>query len=653
MIPIELNKKELSKLEIAKEAEWLETNGLGGWSSSTVSGINTRRFHGLYVRSLAPPLKRYVFVSDLAEELFLDGEKIELNTNEYLGEEVHPKGYLKLERFEKGYFPKFIYSGKGFEIHKSILFIHDTNTLLLKYEVVRLSKKAEFLIRPFLNDRPAEHLTLDYIGIDVNEEAEKSALNLHFFNVDEKLRLDLKKSSYTSNPDWYNNFHFSEEKFRGYDYHEHLYSPGHFTKSIKEGDSFFLSLSEKRVSTPQKLWDAEILRREKLIEDTEGSSFAYESQLRLAADQFVVQRGKQKTILAGYPWFSDWGRDTMIALPGLCLTTGNYEDAKKIILAFADNIDQGMIPNRFVEGDEEKEYNTIDATLWFFNAIYQYCETSGDIKILKEGLLDKLYSILNYHINGTRYSIKVDQEDGLLHGGEEGVQLTWMDAKVGDWVVTPRIGKPVEINALWYNALCSFIELSDKVKSKLDLTLIKEIKEKIEAHFIKAYHREDGKGLYDNISKEGKDDSIRPNQLMALSLPFSLVNKKIAKEVLSICREDLLTPYGMRSLSPNHKDYVAKYFGSQLDRDGSYHQGTAWSWLIGPYLEAMLKFEGKKGQREVKDFLNSYDTHLSTAGIGMVSEIFDPTSPYTGRGCINQAWGVSELVRVLNLTDER
>ncbi len=653
MIPIELNRKELSKLEFVKEAEWLETNGLGGWSSSTVSGINTRRFHGLYVRSLAPPLKRYVLVSDLAEELVVEGEKIELNTNEYLGDNIHPQGYLNLERFEKGYFPKFIYSGKNFELHKSVLFVHDTNTLLIKYEVKRLKNKAEFLLRPFLNDRPAEHLTLDYKGIDVNEEVDKTALNLHYFNVDEKLRLNLDKGEFTSNPDWYNDFFFSEEDYRGYDSHEHLYSPGHFNKAIKEGDSFFFTLSEGKVKSPKKLWDAEISRREKLTESTEKSPFWYESHLRLAADQFVVQRGKQKTILAGYPWFSDWGRDTMIALPGLCLTTGNYTDAKKIILAFAENIDEGMIPNRFVEGDEEKEYNTIDATLWFFNAIYEYCKVSGDYDILKNNLIDKLYSILNYHINGTRYCIKADQEDGLLYGGEKGVQLTWMDAKVGDWVVTPRIGKPVEINALWYNALCVFLKLSTKIKSKLDVSSFKELKSKIGSNFIETYHRKDGKGLYDNVSAEGKDDSIRPNQLIALSLPFTLVNNKIAKEVLAVCREELLTPYGMRSLSPSHDDYIPKYFGGQLERDGAYHQGTAWGWLIGPYLESVLKYEGVKGVKEVKKLLASYGDHLEKSGIGMASEVFDPTNPFTGRGCINQAWSVSELVRILDLTVER
>lgn len=652
MRPIKLNREELSNLDFSKEAEWLETNGLGGWSNSTLSGINTRRFHGVYVRSLAPPLKRYVLVSDLAEELYIGTDKIELNTNEFLDKSIHPKGYLLLDHFEKGYFPKFTYSGKDFELHKSILFIHNSNTLLIKYEVNRLDKKSSLLLRPFLNDRPAEHLTLDYVGIDCKEKANESDLNLFYFSINQKLKITLEGSKYSSSPDWYTDYFFSEEKSRGYDFHEHLYSPGSFIKPIEQGDSFFLVISEGTVSSPQELWNVELLRRKSLMKNTRKSTFWYEPHLRLAADQFIVKRGLNKTILAGYPWFSDWGRDTMIALPGLCLTTRRFDDAKKIILAFLDNVDQGMIPNRFVDGNEEKEYNTIDATLWLFNAIYEYCKSSTDYEILHNGVLEKLYTILKYHIDGTRYSIKVDEEDGLLYGGEEGVQLTWMDAKVGDWVVTPRIGKPVEINALWYNAICVFLEFSTKTKFSGDRSLLLEIKQKIELSFINTYHRNDKKGLYDCVSNGEKDDTIRPNQLIALSLPFSLVNHEIAREVLSVCREHLLIPYGLRSLSPNHDSYVSKYVGSQLDRDSSYHQGTAWSWLIGPYLESVLKFEGESGRQEAIRILESYGDHLKRSGIGMVSEIFDPTEPFTGRGCINQAWGVAELLRVLDLVDK-
>lgn len=647
-----LKKDQVSDLDTVKESEWLETNGLGGWSSSTVSGINSRRFHGVYVRSLAPPLKRYVLVSDLAEELFIDGQKIELNTNEFHGG-VHPKGYKYLDSFEKGLDTSFVYSGEGFRLRKSLMFVHNTNTLLVKYDVEELYKNSEILLRPFLNDRPAEHLTLDYVGIDVNEASEKSALNLNFFSVNEKLRIHAQGSTYSSKPDWYKSFFFSEEKARGYDCHEHLYTPGYFLKKIKKGDTFFISFSEKNIDSPQKHWDLELDRRRNLISTTNDKGVWYESHLRLAADQFIVKRGENlKTIIAGYPWFSDWGRDTMIALPGLCLTTNRFDDAKKIILAFASNIDQGMIPNRFVEGDEEKEYNTIDATLWFFNAIYQYCKASNDLSILKNGLIEKFYEILNYHISGTRYGIKVDLNDGLLEGGESGVQLTWMDAKVGDWVVTPRIGKPVEINALWYNAVCVFIDLCQESCSILELDKLKSIKSKIEISFSKTFYRPDKKGLYDNVTNEIKDDSIRPNQLIALSLPHSVIDKEKALEVLDVCRKELLIPYGLRSLSLFHKDYVPKYKGGQLERDGSYHQGTAWSWLLGPYLESVLKFKGSEGKHEVSEFLVSFGDHLKTSGIGMVSEIFDPSGSYSGNGCISQAWGVSEMLRIINLVSK-
>jgi predicted glycogen debranching enzyme len=367
-------------------------------------------------------------------------------------------------------------------------------------------------------------------------------------------------------------------------------------------------------------------------------------QLALAADQFVVQRGDLNTIIAGYPWFSDWGRDTMIALPGLCLVTSRFKEAKKILQKFSEHVKGGLIPNRFPDSGEAPEYNTMDGTLWFFHAVYQYYTYTLD-KALIKSMLPILREIIEWHYKGTLYNIHVDSSDELLVGGHHHVQLTWMDAKVGDWVVTPRMGKPVEVNALWYNALRIMEFFMKDLHFEGDAEFYRIKANMVLKSFNQQFWNPSANCLHDYIDGTYKNEDVRPNQIYALSLPFPLVDKKNGKEILNKVRSELLTPRGLRSLSPDHPDYKAKYLGAILERDGAYHQGTVWSHLTGAYINALFYVHGEDAHREAGEVVNAMANHLSEAGLGSISEIFDADAPHRARGCYAQAWSVAELLR--------
>jgi len=381
-------------------------------------------------------------------------------------------------------------------------------------------------------------------------------------------------------------------------------------------------------------------------------------QLVLAADQFIVNRnieegGQQgsslalKTIIAGYHWFTDWGRDTMISLPGLCLQTGRHEDAKKILAVFAKSVSMGMLPNRFIDHNEPPEYNNADGTLWFFNAVYAYWQVTGDRVFILEEILPVLKNIMDWHFKGTRFNIHVDI-DGLLYAGAPGQQLTWMDARVGSWVITPRMGKPVEIEALWFNALKIFENLIGLNGETDAAGHILEKAEQAKKSFIEKFWNSEGNCLIDNIDENGNgDQSLRPNQIFALCLPFPLIEGEKTKAILDIIRTKLLTPTGLRSLSPDDPKYKGNYGGNPLKRDSAYHQGTVWSWLLGPYLEAGMKFSGEKFRPEAMAILEGFSNHINEGCIGSISEIFDGDAPYLPRGCVAQAWSVAEMLRII------
>ncbi len=640
------NKSELQNYEEAIKCEWLETNGLGGFASSTVIGTNTRRYHGLLIASMKPPVERVVLLSKLDETIICGEEKFELGCNQYKGT-VDPHGFIYLKSFSKELFPEWIYElPNGIEIKKTIAAIQGENTTLVLYEVMNAIASFTLELLPLISARNFHAVMHSNNEINCNATFENFILKIKPYQNIPELFISVPDAEFNDAAYWYNNFEYLVELNRGQDCLEDLFTYGRFSKELKQGEKFGIIISTENPKERNvfSLFDNEKIRRENLITDCKDET---ENILRLAADQFIVNRGEDfKTIIAGYHWFGDWGRDTMIALPGLCLTIGRFDDAKKILSAFAKSVDQGMLPNRFPDDGEKPEYNSVDATLWYFIAIKKYLESSADKIFVLEELLPILKNIIEWFFKGTRYNIHVS-EDGLLEQGIEGQQLTWMDAKIGSWVVTPRIGKAVEINALWYNVLLIYADLLKLNKEKDVAKIFSAHANKIKNLYVDFYWNEKMQCLYDCVNKDYRDESIRPNQLFALCLPFQLISGDKANSIIKVVTEKLYTPVGLRSLSQDHPDYKGNYTGNLQSRDAAYHQGTVWSWLLGPYIEAIIKVKGADGKKEAKQIIENFNYHFSEACIGSISEIFDGDVPHTSRGCIAQAWSVGELLRVI------
>jgi predicted glycogen debranching enzyme len=442
---------------------------------------------------------------------------------------------------------------------------------------------------------------------------------------------------------WYRNFEYAVERERGFDFTEDLFQPFILDFDLAKPAVLILSTEPVQAKNADKLERAERKRRRKLIEDA-GTQGDLDPQLALAADQFIVARGSGQTVIAGYPWFSDWGRDTMIALPGLTLATGRYKIAKEILLEFSKHISEGMLPNRFPDQGDDEEYNTVDATLWYFEAIRAYVEASNDHQFVRKHLYTKLSEIITWHLRGTRYKIAVDT-DGLLYAGEPGVQLTWMDAKVGDEVITPRTGKAVEIEALWYNALRIMSDFAQRFGHAEDAKKFDSMADLAKLSFNALFWNEEQQSLFDVVENGNRDASVRPNQIFAVSLAYPILEGERARLVVDKVENELLTPRGLRSLAPNDERYVPYYTGSPSERDSAYHQGTVWAWLIGPFIDAYRRVYPDKTER-VSAIVDGFRTHLSEACVGQVSEIFDAEWPHSPRGCPAQAWSVAEILRV-------
>ncbi len=640
------NKSELQNYEEAIKCEWLETNGLGGFASTTIIGTNTRRYHGLLIASMKPPVEKVALLSKLDETIICGEEKFELGYNQYKGA-IAPHGFNHLQSFSKDLFPEWIYElPNGIKIKKTIAAIQGENTTLVLYEVMNTIASFTLELLPLISARNFHALMHSNNEINCNATFENFILKTKPYQNIPELYISVPDAAFNEAAYWYYNFEYVVELNRGQDYLEDLFTFGRFSKELKQGEKFGIIISTKNPKERNvfSLFDNEKIRRENLITDCKDET---ENILRLAADQFIVNRGENlKTIIAGYHWFSDWGRDTMIALPGMCLTIGRFDDAKKILSAFAKSVDQGMLPNRFPDDGEKPEYNSVDATLWYFIAIKKYLESSADKIFVLEELLPVLKNIIEWFFKGTRYNIHVS-EDGLLEQGIEGQQLTWMDAKIGSWVVTPRIGKAVEINALWYNVLLIYADLLKLNKEKDVAKIFSAHANKIKNLYVDFYWNEKMQCLYDCVNKDYRDESIRPNQLFALCLPFQLINGDKANSIIKVVTEKLYTPVGLRSLSQDHSDYKGNYTGNLQSRDAAYHQGTVWSWLLGPYIEAIIKVKGAEGKKEAKQIIENFKYHFSEACIGSISEIFDGDAPHTSRGCIAQAWSVGELLRVI------
>jgi predicted glycogen debranching enzyme len=642
-------------LDQAMTREWIVTNGLGGYASSTITGANTRRYHGLLVAALKPPAARTVMLSKLDEEVEVGGTTYRLGTNEYASGTIYPDGYLFLDHIEfDGMIPTFFYRAAPFLLTKTIWMERGQNTTYVRYALDASSQPVQLTLLPLSTYRDFHtevRGSLDW-HFGVEQRAGEAVFTAYSGAVPLHL-ITLPAVTYVQLDLWYWRFRHRVEVERGLDSIEDLNLPGLFRARLNPGESLtVVATTESAAAIDRDV--AAAFQRAKTRQDTpiQSARDEFEKQLIAASDQFIVQRqvgnASLHTVIAGYHWFGDWGRDTMIALEGLTLLTGRFAEAKDILLAFSRYVDQGMLPNRFPDIGVDAapvEYNTVDATLWYFHAIDRYLAATNDEQLLRE-LFPVLASIIDWHIKGTRYNIHVDPQDGLLYAGQPGVQLTWMDAKVGDWVVTPRIGKPVEVNALWYHALGLMEKWATRLgKSSLTFS---DLAARVRESFDRFWYAEGGY-LYDVIdTPEGNDASLRPNQVFAISLADGLVSADRAKSVLDVVSRFLLTPYGLRSLSPHDPNYRSLYRGDQHERDGAYHQGIVWAWLIGAYVDAYLKVYSDRAQARAT--LAAFRDVMTQAGIGTIAEIFESEPPYRPVGCIAQAWSIAEVLRAWRAT---
>jgi predicted glycogen debranching enzyme len=648
---IQFKREVCGDLEVALRREWLETNGLGGFASSTIVGLNTRRYHGLLVAATKPPVGRVVMLSKLEETLFIEGQPFDLSANRYPGV-VHPQGFRYLKQFRLDPFPIFTYEVEGIEIEKTVFMIYGENSTVVQYELKKNNhserpKNLWLEIRPLIAFRDYHSTTHENGAINLTVEERSGLATVAPYQGLPSLHLahsavDLRKAG-----EWYLNFEFDAERERGLDFSEDLFNPFilRFDLRLHRQASMIASTEQRDVAKVVEYRQAEITRRRKArVSCISEDDFA--QTLAAAADQYIVSRGDQKTVIAGYHWFSDWGRDTMIALPGLTLPTGRHDVARSILRTFAKHVDQGMLPNRFPDAGETPEYNTVDATLWFFEAARSYLAYTNDLEFVRNELYPVFADIISWHVRGTRYGIKVDPS-GLLASGEQGVQLTWMDAKVGDWVVTPRRGKPVEIQALWYNAVCIMEELARKFGDEVSQKRYRNMATVASWSFNRLFWNEKAGCLFDVTNGAPPDPSIRPNQILAVSLPHSMLSTERAKSVVEKVQEHLLTPYGLRSLAPSDPQYRGRYTGGPAERDGAYHQGTVWPWLMGPFVTAYVKVNGgsEAARRQADDWLAPLKDHLADGGLGHMSEILDGDAPQRPCGCIAQAWSVAEVLR--------
>jgi predicted glycogen debranching enzyme len=649
-------------------SEWLVTNGLGGYASSSISGVTTRKYHGLLVAALPPPFGRTIMFNHLSEQvIFPDGKRYWLGGEERFGGDIHLEGMELLREFrlEAG-LPVWIFEVQNTLIEKRVLLIHLQNTIHISYRLISGDTPIRLRLQPSVNFRPHEapvNTVIDepYVITAIGNHFEISTKNFPPLH----LKIEGQRTKFTLDSHIIRNSFFRIESRRGYESVGDLWTPGYFKVDLHPGQlATLIASTEKweviKALNPSEAINAERERRNQLLLMAPPlARTGLAGELVLAADQFIITPASRiedaarahaagdeiRTIIAGYHWFTDWGRDTMISLEGLTLSTGRYPEAGWILRTFQHYVHEGLIPNMFPEGQKEGLYHTADATLWFFHAIDRYLKATEDRETLQI-LLPTLLNIIYYHLHGTRFGISVDPHDGLLRQGAEGYQLTWMDAKVGDWVVTPRRGKAVEINALWYNALRLLENWLKEEKNDGAFQSIHEQANKAYESFNQRFWYAEGGYLYDIVDGEGgkEDPACRPNQLLAISLDYPILDPKHWQSVVEVVKERLLTPYGLRSLDPHHPEYKSRYDGDLRARDAAYHQGTVWAWLIGPFIDAWIKVypNDREGARR---FLEGFNSHLGDAGIGSISEVFDAIDPFTPRGCVAQAWSVAEVLR--------
>jgi len=667
---ITLNRKALSNFENAIEKEWIITNGLGGYASSTILGINTRKYHGLLVAAFHPPAERRVCLAKLDEEIRVENNVYPLGGNEFENG-IFPQGHLFVKEFSVSPFPRYVYAVQDVEVQKTVFMPYKKNAVITVYKILNKSGfDVEIRVFPLLNWRHFHSVTDRWkIPWEFVQEREAKKVDISFGVPRSTLMLTTTSGHYFAGGKWIEKIFFRQEAMRGESCLDDCYQTGYFEIGVeanKNGKFAITAIVDENEGDARKIlaempvtmndveasYEKEMERRGKLLKrfykENEGIQASdWLNWIVSATDMFIVEgiKGGQKSVIAGYHWFEAWGRDTFISLPGLMLVTGQFEDARKTFLTFKNHCKNGLIPNFLSDQAGQPVYSTVDATLWYVNAVLQYLKYTGDFKFVQEQLWETLKAIIENHARGTVFNIHVDS-DGLL---SHGPQLTWMDAAINGQPVTPRAGKAVEVQALWYNTLVTMELLANKFKESSEAEKYAQMAEKTRKSFSEKFWDPEKNCLFDVISEHGKDDSLRPNQIIAVALDFTLLDNAKNEKIVDVVHHELLTPYGLRSLTRNDQKYIGTYAGDRRSRDKAYHNGTVWPWLLGSFTRAFLKAKGYTEHRRryvLKNFLTPmFNKQVFEAGLGNLSEIFDGESPHTPRGCIAQAWSVAEPFR--------
>jgi predicted glycogen debranching enzyme len=639
-------------------SEWIETDGLGGFASGTVSGVRTRRYHALLQPALTPPTGRTVLVNGFDARVETPEGRFALSSQRYTPDVTHPDGTARLVAFTREPWPRWTYRlESGIEVVHELFAVHGAPASALSWSLTAPHEGVRLLVRPFLSGRDTHATHQENGGFHFEaEQAEGRIVWQPYAGLPRVL--SLSNGEYAHDPAWYRNFQYDEERARELDYTEDLASPGELRWNLSRGKAVWILTTDGSAAGEALRQSDPLAGYEQLRDAEQERRRRFPGPLHRAADQYVVRRGEGSSIIAGYPWFSDWGRDTFIAVRGLCIATRRLDEARKILLAWAEVVSEGMLPNYFPEGGQTAEYNSVDASLWYVVAVHDLLRAARGRRdrILapceREALHRAVQQILTGYSAGTRFGIRMDA-DGLLAAGTPGVQLTWMDAKVGDQVITPRIGKPVEVQALWINAL--------QIGGKFD-PIWREPLARARESFLRRFWDASLGHLYDVVDVDHEpgrvDAALRPNQILAVGgLPFPVLDgttpesQEIARRVVEAVEKELWTPLGLRSLAPAEPAYVPRYQGGVWSRDSAYHQGTVWPWLIGPFVEAWIRVNG--GTRAARRaalirYVHPLIEHLDDAGLGHISEIADAEAPHTPRGAPFQAWSLGELLRLMH-----
>lgn len=649
------DERSLADLDEVRRTEWMVTNARGGFAMASVAQVLTRRYHGLLISAPRPPSERWLLLAKLEARVITGTDAFELSTNDYPSA-VHPTGYRFVESFVPSPIPTWRYRlPDGARIEQSIFMAPDADTTFVQWRLLSGPSDLLFEVRPLCTSRDMHVLAERYDLGEPRIDEYTGGFRLSWSGGRPGMSLSTN-GAFEVLPDWYYRFVLSAETARGLDDRQDLYMPGPIRATLRRGDGVGLIVAASAGPVSWSEWSrhrAAAVERRSTVPLPEEVEDPLARALARASGEFIVRRGhQQQSVIAGYPWFTDWGRDTFISLPGLCLVTGRWGVARQVIWTFAHYTRDGLIPNRFPDVGEDPEYNTVDASLWFIHAIDRYLAYSGDWSFVGQDLFGVIAGILDAHERGTRYHIGVDR-DGLLAAGEPGVQLTWMDAKVDDWVVTPRIGKPVEISALWYNALLIAADFADRLEQRDRAAHWRGLASRARETFNRRFWNEALGCCHDVIDEDhvaGRiDAAIRPNQLFSISLTHPILERSRWPAVVRIVQDKLWTPVGLRTLDPAHPDYKSCYRGDRRRRDAAYHQGTVWPWLLGPFVTAYVRAHGDSddARREARELLAGLEQQFFEAGLESVSEVADGDPPHVPGGCPWQAWSVAEPLRAL------